>query len=201
MANGAKLYLGIEMSLLSSNLTTSIVPRDLHDVMLSAPQQEPYWYAAYTCANHERRIADQLGCRGIEHFFPQYESVRKWKDRKVRLSLPLFPGYVFVHLELRERLKVLQVPGVVRLVGFNGQPTAVPAEDVARIREFLGQGFRAEPHPFMTVGRRVLVQSGPLAGMEGIILRRKSRTRLVISFELIQRSMAVEVGEEDLRGV
>ena len=189
------------MSLLNTNVTTSMPPSGLDDVALSACYREPRWYALYTCANHERRIADQLGSRGIEHFLPQYESVRKWKDRKVRLSLPLFPGYVFVHFEVRERLRVLQVPGVVRLVGFNGQPTAVPAEDVARIREFLVQGFRAEPHPFLAVGRRVRVQSGPLAGMEGVILRRKSRTRLVISFELIQRSMAVEIGEEDLRPV
>jgi transcription antitermination factor NusG len=201
VANGAKLYLATAMSLLNTNVTTSMPPSSLGDAMLSAPQQEPRWYAVYTCANHERCTADQFRSRGIDHFLPQYESVRKWKDRKVRLSLPLFPGYVFVHLALQDRLSVLQVAGVVRLVGFNGQPTAVPAEDVARIREFLSQGFRAEPHPFLQIGRRVRVHSGPLAGMEGIILRRKSRTRLVISFELIQRAMAVEVGEEGLRPV
>jgi transcription antitermination factor NusG len=201
VANGAKLYLESRMSLLNANVTTIMPPSSLGDVALSACYREPNWYAVYTCANHERRIADQLGSRGIDHFLPQYESVRKWKDRKVRLSMPLFPGYVFVHLALQARLSVLQVPGVVRLVGFNGQPAAVPAEDVNRIREFLGQGFRAEPHPFLMVGRRVRVQSGPLAGMEGIIVRRKSGNRLVISFELIQRAMAVEVGEEDLRPV
>src|SRR5271157_5605311 len=78
---------------------------------------EPHWYAAYTCANHEKRVALQLERRSLECFLPLYESVRRWKDRRVRLELPLFPGYVFVRLALRDRLQVLQVPGVARLVG------------------------------------------------------------------------------------
>jgi transcription antitermination factor NusG len=162
---------------------------------------QPHWYAVYTCANHERRVADQLGSRGIEHFLPQYESVRKWKDRKVCLSLPLFPGYVFVHLALQNRLGVLKVPGVVRLVGFSGHAALVPEEDLMRVREFLNQGFPAEPHPFLQVGRRVRVKSGPLEGMEGIIVLRKNRRRLVISFESIQRSMAVDVDAADVSPV
>src|SRR5262249_398771 len=153
------------------------------------------WYAVYTCANHEKRVAEQFASRSVEHFLPQYETVRRWKDRKMRLSSPLFPGYLFVHLDLQDLLRVLQVPGGVRLVGFNGHSTGVPAEDVTRIREFLLQGLRAEPHPFLTVGRRVRVKCGPLAGMEGIVARRKNRSRLVLSFDLIQRSMAIEMDE------
>src|SRR5216684_840587 len=84
---------------------------------------EPQWYAAYTCANHEKRVALQLGQRSVEHFLPTYESLRRWKDRRVRLQLSLFPGYVFVRMALQDRLQVLQVPGVARLVGFNGTPT------------------------------------------------------------------------------
>src|SRR6267378_7417179 len=83
---------------------------------------QPHWYAAYTRANHERRVADQMAEREVEHFLPEYESVRKWKDRKVRLQMPLFPGYVFVHLALNDRLRVLQVPGVAKLVSFGGLP-------------------------------------------------------------------------------
>src|SRR5215470_13224289 len=159
------------------------------------------WYAVYACANHEKRVADQLASRSVEHFLPQYESVRRWKDRKVRLQLPLFPGYLFVHLAAQERLRVLQVPGVVRLVGFNGSPTPMPEEDLERIRQFLGQGWRAEPHPYLQAGRRARVVRGALAGMEGIVLRRKNRSRLVISFDLIQRSMAIETDEADLVAV
>ena len=163
-----------------------------------AKATQEHWYAVYTCANHERRVADQFVGRNVEHFLPQYESVRRWKDRKVRLQLPLFPGYLFVHTVAQDRLRVLQVPGVVRLVGFNGSPTPMPQEDIQRIREFLGQGWRAEPHPYLQVGRRARVTRGPLTGMEGIIVRRKSRSRLVLSFDLIQRSMAIEIDEGDL---
>jgi len=163
-----------------------------------AAAAQAQWYAVYTCANHEKRVADQFAGRGVEHFLPQYESVRRWKDRKVRLHLPLFPGYLFVHLAAQERLRVLQVPGVVRLVGFNGSPTAMPEEDLHRIREFLGQGCRAEPHPYLQARRRVRVVRGPLAGMVGIVARRLRRSRLVISFNLIQRSIAVEIDEADL---
>lgn len=159
---------------------------------------QPRWYAVYTCANHEKRVADQFAGRNVEHFLPQYESVRRWKDRKVRLQLPLFPGYLFVHMAMPERLRVLQVPGVVRLVGFNGSPAPLPEEDINRIREFLGQGWRASPHPYLQLGRRARVVRGPLAGLKGIVVRRKNRTRLVVSFELIERSMAVEMDEADL---
>jgi transcription antitermination factor NusG len=156
------------------------------------------WYAVYTCANREKRVADQFASRGVEHFLPQYESVGRWKDRKVRLELPLFPGYLFVRLVARERLRVLQVPGVVRLVGFDGSPTPMPDEDLERIREFLGRGWHAEPHPYLPAGRRARIMRGPLAGMEGIVLRRKNRSRMVLSFNLIQRSIAVEMDERDL---
>ena len=154
---------------------------------------QPRWYPAYTRANHERRVADQLAKRGVENFLPQYESVRKWKDRRVRLQLPLFPGYVFVHLALQNRLRVLQVPGVAWLVSFGGKPVPVPEEEFARIRGLSEKGFRAEPHPYLQAGRRVRVRSGPLEGMEGIVVRRKNGRRLVISLELIQRAMAVDV--------
>src|SRR5215470_15040410 len=83
---------------------------------------EEHWYAAYTCASHEKRVAGELGARDVEHFLPLYTSVRRRKDRRVNLELPLFPGYVFVRLALSDRLRVLQIPSVVRLVGFGGLP-------------------------------------------------------------------------------
>jgi transcription antitermination factor NusG len=159
---------------------------------------QPRWYAAYTRANHERRVADQLAERGVENFLPEYESVRKWKDRKVWLQMPLFPGYVFVHLALQNSLQVVQVPGVACLVGFAGRPVAVPEEEFAKIRGFLNKGFRAEPHPYLQAGRRARVRSGPFEGMEGIIVRRKNSSRLVISLELLQRAMVVNVEESSL---
>src|SRR5579885_3530841 len=87
-----------------------------------SPASARAWYAAYTCSRHEKRIAQQLDERGISHFLPLYHSVRRWKDRKKELELVLFPGYVFVQLDLANRLQVLQLPGVVRFVSFNGRP-------------------------------------------------------------------------------
>ena len=162
---------------------------------------EPRWYAAYASANHEKRVAEQLDLREVEHFLPLYASVRRWKDRRVQLQMPLFPGYVFVRLALRDRLRVLQIPSVVRLVGFNGLPVALPDEEMEILRSGLSQRPRAEPHPFLTLGRRVRIKSGSLQGLEGILSRRKSNLRVVLSVALIHRSIAVDVDSTDLEEV
>jgi transcription antitermination factor NusG len=167
---------------------------------VSAPP-EYRWYAVYTCANHEKRVVDQLAPRAIEHFLPLYESVRRWKDRRVKLQLPLFPGYVFARIWLGERLKVLQVPGVVRLVGFAGGPAALPDREIEALRASLGARLRAEPHPYITVGRRVRVTRGPFAGVEGILIRKKNVLRVVVSLDLIARSAALEVDAADIERI
>lgn len=160
---------------------------------------QPHWYAAYICANHEKRVAAQLAERSVEHFLPLYESVRRWKDRRVKLEMPLFPGYVFVRLALRERLKVVQAPGVVRLVGFNGMPAALPEEEMEALRKGLEHGLRAEPHPYLAVGRRVRVTKGPLAGLTGTLLRWKGNWRVVLTLDLIQRAVSVDLDASDVK--
>ena len=162
---------------------------------------EPHWYAVYTWANHEKRVATQIQVRGIDKFLPVYRSVRCWSDRRVSLDLPLFPGYVFVRLALRDRLRVLQIPGVVRFVGFNGQPAALPDEEMNILRFGLTWRLRAEPHPFLTVGRRVRITAGPLAGLAGTLARKKGNLRVVVSLEIIQRSVAVEVDAAEIEFV
>jgi transcription antitermination factor NusG len=162
---------------------------------------QPHWYALYTCANHEKHVAAELHVRSVEHFLPLYRSVRRWKDRRVTLDLPLFPGYVFVSVALRDRLKVLQIPSVVRFVAFSGVPTALPNNEMEILQTGLFQQLAAEPHPFLTAGRRVRVRSGPLAGIQGILLRRRGKTRFVVSVELIMRSMAVDIDEADVEAV
>jgi transcription antitermination factor NusG len=162
---------------------------------------EVLWYAAYTSANHEKRVAQQLEWRSVDHFLPVYESVRRWKDRRVRLQWPLFPGYVFVRLGLRDCMRVLAVPGVARLVGFDGRPTPVPAEDIEAIRTCLAGNRDVQPHPYVRCGQRVRVLSGPLAGFSGIVLRQKNRTRFVISFDVLERCVAVEMDDYDLHAV
>jgi len=162
---------------------------------------EPRWYAAYTSANHEKRVDVQLGQRSVEHFLPLYDSVRRWKDRRMKLQLPLFPGYVFVRLALPDRLKVLQVPGVARLVGFNGRPAVLPDREIEALRTSLAAQLRAEPHPYLTVGRRVRIQRGPLGGVEGILIRKKNALRVVLSLDLIMRSASVEVDVGDIERI
>lgn len=159
---------------------------------------EPRWYAAHTCANHEKRVAEQLELRSVENFLPLYPSVRHWRDRRVRLELPLFPGYVFVRLALRDRLRVLQFPGVARLVGFGGLPAPLEDSEVEAIRACLVSGVQAQPYPFLTVGRRVRVKSGPLKGLRGILVRKKNQFRFVISVDLIMRSVAAEIDVAEL---
>jgi transcription antitermination factor NusG len=164
-------------------------------------QQMASWYAAYTSANREKRVAEQFGQKEIEHFLPLYEVVRRWKDRRVRLQLPLFPGYVFVRLALSERLRVLQVPGVARLVGFGDRPVALPEEEIEGLRIGMRRDVKMGPHPYLSQGRRVRIIRGPLTGMEGILLRKKANLRIVISIELIMRSVVVDVDAMDVRPI
>jgi transcription elongation factor/antiterminator RfaH len=160
--------------------------------------QRGNWYALYTCPRHEKRVAEQIERRSFSCFLPLYRSVRRWKDRRKKLELALFPGYVFVRMALENRLQVLELPGVVRLVSFNGQPAAVSADEIEVLRGRLSGACAIEPHPYLRTGRRVRVRSGAMQGLEGIVVRRKDRCRVVFSIDLIKRSVAVEVDEADL---
>ena len=119
----------------------------------------------------------------------------------MRLQLPLFPGYVFVRMALMDRLRVLQVPSVVRLVGFNGHLSVLPDTEIEGLKNGLAGGVRAEPHPFLTTGRRVRIKTGPFEGREGILLRRKGNLRVVLSIELIMRSIVVDVEAESVEPI
>jgi transcription antitermination factor NusG len=184
---------------------TQMVPEQLENKRtvpsfgeLSVSHPETHWYAAYTCAQHEKSVARHLELRSIESFLPIYEKVSRWKDRRVKLQLPLFSGYVFVRLPLEQKLRVLQIPGVVRLVGFNGQPTPVGDEEMHALRSGLSGSLHAQPCPYLTIGRRVRIMAGPLRGLDGVLARKKTGFRFVLSLELIQRSIAVEVDAADL---
>ncbi len=199
VSDGAKLYPGGLRSLAEMATT---VPYDLkHEYALPAVYTEPRWYAAYACANHEKRVAQQLGRRCVEFFLPLHEALRLWKDRRVRLQLPLFPGYIFVRIALRDRMRVLEIPSVVHLVSFNGLPTALPEEEIEAIRSALNQRLRIQPHPHQAVGSRVRIKGGPLQGFEGILLRRKGNCRIVLTIDLIMRSVVVDVDLSDVEPI
>jgi transcription antitermination factor NusG len=179
-------------------ISATVDPDGRNDLPLPTDYVAVRWYAAYTSANHEKAVADQLAVREVEHFLPLYDSVRRWKDRRVKLQLPLFAGYVFVRLALRDRLAVQQIPGVARLVGFNGRPASLPNEEIEALRSALRHGVSAEPHPFLILGRRVRIEAGPLEGREGILVRRKGAFRIVLSIDLIRRSVMVDVDLADV---
>lgn len=156
------------------------------------------WYAVSVRPRHEKLVTRHLEHRGVSCFLPVYRSVRRWKDRRKELDMALFPGYVFVNLNARDRLGVLQAPGVLRFVTFQGQPAALPDSEIRALESSLFAGLRPQPHPYLRQGKRVRVKRGPLADVEGIMIRRKEGFRLVLSIELIMRSVMLEVDEADV---
>jgi transcription antitermination factor NusG len=183
------LYKGYVMSLTQAK-PCPIASTDSAAVSLGA--EPPLWYAAYTRPRHEKAVAEQLSIRQVESYLPLYLSARRWAERRALLQLPLFPGYVFVHIRAGERIRVLDHPGVLRLVTFNGRPAPLPDGEIERLRAALELG-NAEPFPFLVPGKRVRVRSGPLTGLEGTVLRRKGRMRLVVSLEAVERSIIFDL--------
>lgn len=164
-----------------------------------AEYAQPHWYAIYTKARHEKRVAEQLIEKSVETLLPVYESIRRWRNGRHRVQFPLFPGYAFVRIALRDRLEVIKVPGVVRLVGFDQGPVPLPDEEIEGLRRGIAAGIEVSPHPYLTSGRRVQVVSGPLQGMRGVLVRRKGRFRVVVSLDLIMQSMIADVDVADIR--
>jgi transcription antitermination factor NusG len=157
-----------------------------------------HWYAVSVRPRHEKVVTRHLEHQGLSYFLPVYRSVRRWKDRRKELDMVLFPGYVFVNLDLRDRLGVLRAPGVVQFVTFQGQPAAVPDSEICALESSVSAGLRPQPHPYLRQGKKVRVKSGPLLNAEGIMVRRKEGFRLVLSIDLLMRSVMLEVDEADV---
>ena len=162
---------------------------------------ESLWYADHTCARHEKRVLSALQGNGVESFLPTCKAVHRWKNGvRAELDEVLFPGYVFVRIALGERLRVLRIPGLVTLVGFGAGPTALPDSEVEALRSTVR--MHCEPHPFLPIGQRVTVKSGPLMGLSGILVnRRQNGYRLVVNVELIRQACAIEVNACDVDAI
>lgn len=156
------------------------------------------WWALYTRHQHEKVVAEMLLAKGFEVFLPQYESIRRWKDRRKVLSLPLFPCYVFVRGGAGRRLQVATTPGVHMILTKGEQIAVVPEEEIQSIRRVVDGSFRVEPHPFLKCGQRVRVTRGSLEGVEGILVRKKNLYRLVLSVEMLAQSVGVEIDASDV---
>ena len=159
------------------------------------------WFAVYTVPRHEKAVARQFEVRCIEAFLPSYRSVHRWKNGcRVSVELPLFPNYVFASLERGDYVRVLQTSGVLSLVGSGREPTPLPDSDIESLRS--GLPLRdCEPHPYLVAGEKVRIHSGALAGMVGVLLRKKNNLRVVLTVDLIMQSISVEVGIDEVEPV
>jgi transcription antitermination factor NusG len=166
--------------------------------IIDAGTREIDWWALYTRHQHEKTVAEMLSVKGFEVFLPLYESIRRWKDRNKKLTLPLFPGYVFVRGGIDRRLQIVTTPGV-HMILFHGEQVAmIPGVEIDAIRKAVEGPFRLEPHPFLKCGERVRVKRGSLLGVEGILIRKKNLYRLVISVDMMAKSVAVEIDSTDV---
>ena len=158
----------------------------------------PQWFAVYTTPRHEKHVSEILAERQIEAFLPLYRTNRQWKkSRPVVLELPLFPTYVFVRIARQARGAVLGTPGVLSIVGSSREAWPLPDLEINALRSGLRER-KIEPHPYLVVGERVRIMAGVMAGVEGVLVRKKNDLRVVLSLDTIMRSVAVEVNADDI---
>jgi transcription antitermination factor NusG len=160
----------------------------------------PRWYAVHVRAKHEKRIAAELQERGVKAFLPAASQVHRWSDRRMVVEVPLFPCYVFVHMDLAStpRLAVLRTAGVFRFVGFKQGPTPIPDVQIEAVQTVLASHLPISACGFIKVGEKVRIRGGALEGVEGVLIGHNGARRLIISIDLIQQSMAVAVEGYDI---
>lgn len=174
----------------SSQICSSSELEYLHSEML----EQPSWYAIHTRFRHEKKIEVRLREQGVSTFLPTVRQVHHWSDRLKSIELPLFPCYAFVHIvpNAKVRLSILRIDGVIGFVGAHREGTPIPDSEIESVRLLLSQHVPFGSHPFLRTGQRVRIRGGSLDGVEGILMADCNR-KLVISVELIQRSLAVAV--------
>jgi len=157
------------------------------------------WYAVITQPRHEKVVAEHFRAKSIEAFLPLFTVSSRWKDRRVILERPFFPGYVFIRISISERRRIFGTAGVVRMLAFGGVPAVIDNAEIDAVRLCLSRGLKPEPHPYLVTGECVRVISGALIGLEGVIVRQKNGLRIVVSISLIRRSVTVEVDAHQLQ--
>jgi transcription antitermination factor NusG len=156
------------------------------------------WYAVYTKSRHEKVAETNLKNRGVTTFLPLREVVSRWKDRNKTINVPLFPSYVFVKIGFMDIHKVIYTKGVLKVVGCNDVPVPVPTEQVEAIRMLIQSKLKYDPYPYLNKGKEVLIKSGPLQGIVGKIMEKRSRHRFLLSIDLIKKSVSVEIDVLDM---
>jgi len=159
------------------------------------------WCAVHTRYQHEQLVNDLLAAKGFETFFPTFEKVHAWKDRKKTISHALFPGYLFLANMGDGRLQIVSTPGVCRVVSIGGVPATVPNDEIEAIRRAVSSQYAVSPHPYLKRGDSVRVCQGPLTGIRGILVRTEKLPRLVLTIELLGRAVAVEIESSSVEPV
>lgn len=157
--------------------------------------EEQNWYALLTRARHEKIVAHRLGEAGVTSFLPVVSELRNWSDRKKLVEFPLFSCYVFAKFAPTNegRLKALRIDGVYSVVGGRGEGTPIPEEQIEAVRRITEERLAWQSHPFLKIGQRVRIRSGALDGVEGVLTARSGESTLVVSIDVIQRSLAVRI--------
>jgi transcriptional antiterminator NusG len=157
------------------------------------------WFALWTRSRHEQVVREQLEQRNITAFLPTVTRWSRWKDRKKQIDWPLFPGYCFARFDPRDRFPVLKCTGVVNIVSFEGEPAAIPEQEIEGIRQLVESDLAYDPCPMIREGMMVEVTHGPLKGLVGRLVRKGAHARLVLSVDLIGQAVSVEVDAADVR--
>jgi transcription elongation factor/antiterminator RfaH len=156
------------------------------------------WYAVYTKFQHEKSAAKVLESKQFEVLLPIYQTMHRWKDRNKMVTLPLFPCYLFLRTNIERKADVLRTPGVRWIVENGGCATPILETEIEAIRRITSSPSKVQPHPFLKHGQSVRIRKGPFAGNEGILERIKNQYRVIVSVELIQRSVALEIDLSDV---
>lgn len=160
-----------------------------------------YWYAIYTRPRFERKVAEGIEEKGIKSFMPSRTVERVWSDRRKLIAEPLFPSYVFVYADAKERYHSLETRGAIRMVAFDGRPSRIPEDQIAAVEKIVKYGFDPQPHQYLSYGDEVEVMSGSLTGVRGYFLEERSGGRFVMSIHEIKQSLAVELHKRQVRKI
>lgn len=157
------------------------------------------WFAAYVKHQHEQKVAFLLERSGVNVYLPQREVVRRWKDRSKKLQQPLFPGYVFLCSDLRDKFRILNTPGLFFLVENGGRPCPIPAYEMAWMRRVTEYGVGVQPYAYPCAGDLVRICQGPLAGVTGVLTRFKNQYRVILTVELLQKALSIDVESTNVK--
>ena len=163
----------------------------------------PQWFAVQTRYRYEQRVAGDLTAKDVENYLPLVRETHSWKDRRKSLEVPAFAGYLFVHFEPtdRNRVRVLETSGVVRLLGTHGDLEPVADSEIQSLRLSLGSGAACERHPYLATGTLLRIERGPLRGLEGRLVRTANALRIVVCVASVGQAIAVEVARDDVKPI